>query len=111
LRRKYCILFENRFSQANQRQAFYSAGPDNHERAQNGPPNCKTRFEALIQVGGDRINTTSKMERGPVTANDQASIDSVCLVHRRLPTGALNNPSRSLELKRGRYEVPNFYPQ
>jgi hypothetical protein len=53
LRRKSCILFEGRFYQADQQHAFFSASPDNHERAQNNPADCKTEIGALITLGGE----------------------------------------------------------
>jgi hypothetical protein len=96
LRRKSCILFESRFSQANQRQAFYSAGPDNHERAQNNPADCKTEFGALIQVGGAIHNTSAQNENPAPVSAARGLIEcvSVTLTRRRLATGAPHIPRK-----------------
>jgi hypothetical protein len=40
------ILIERQFFQVDQREAFYSAIPESHERDRNIPRNCKTHFDA-----------------------------------------------------------------
>ena len=44
------ILSKRRFVEVDQQQAFYSATPEKHEQARNGPRNCKTLIGTALAL-------------------------------------------------------------
>jgi hypothetical protein len=65
-KRRCRLLRETPFPSIYQKDALYSGIPRNHERAQNKPPDCKTRTAAPTGIGSggksEELDSASKSE-------------------------------------------------